>query len=67
MIVADYKDHFYKLDRCATSILDTECERIHQFIKGLRLPIRMSIQSLVVIGKFFFEVLDYAWVIKKML
>ena len=49
--------------RHATSILDTESERVRCFMKGLSFPIQMSTQSLVVIGRSFAKILDHTWVL----
>lgn len=66
MIVVEYEAYSYKLARYATSILDTEYARVCSFVRRLRLPIRMSNQSLVIVGRSFGKVSDHAWVIKEM-
>lgn len=43
MIVVEYDACFHKLASHAASILAMEFERVHCFVRGLRLPIRMSI------------------------
>lgn len=64
-IIAEYEAHVYELSRNTTFVLDIEYERVCCFIKGLRLPIRMSTQSLVTTGRSFTEVLDYSQVMKE--
>ncbi|KAF3613820.1 Serpin-ZX [Capsicum annuum] len=64
MTVAEYEAHFHKLARHATSILDTEYERVRCFVRGLRLPIRMATQSLVTAGRTFIEVANHSKVMK---
>lgn len=62
----EYESHFHELAKHATSILDTDYEGVHYFIRGLRLPFRMSTQSLIIVGRSFVEVSDHTQVIEAM-
>ncbi len=52
--------HFYEFSKRATSILDTGYERVHYFVRGLKLSLCMSTQSLVAAGRSFVKVSDHA-------
>lgn len=60
LIAVEYKDRFHDLSTHVTSILVTEYERVCCFYRGLRLFIRMSTQSLAIVGRFFVKVTDHA-------
>lgn len=53
------------LARHATSILNTEYDRVFYFIRRLKLPINMSTQSLVIVDRCYVEVLDHSRVIEE--
>lgn len=63
--ITEYEAHFHELSKYETSILDTKYERVRCFVRGLRLPIRMATQSLVVIGRTFAKVSEHAKVMKE--
>lgn len=60
-----YEAHFYELGRNATSIVYMNYEIIYYFVQGLRLPIHMATQSLVVVGRPFAELFIHTRVMEK--
>lgn len=66
MMAMEYEAYFYKLSWYTTSILETKYEKVHCFIFGLRLPIRMSTQSLVITDRSFAKVFGHAQVMEEM-
>lgn len=57
---AEYEAHFHKLARHTTSIRDTKYERVLFSVCGLRLPLCISTQCLVVVAWSFVVVIDHA-------
>lgn len=50
MTIEEYKAQFHELASHFTFISTTEYKKVGYFVRGLRLPVRMSTQSLVVEG-----------------
>ncbi|KAF3614009.1 hypothetical protein FXO38_35921 [Capsicum annuum] len=57
---------FHEFPRNANMILPTEYERIRCFARGLRLLPRRATQSLVTLGKYFYEIAEYFYEIEEM-
>lgn len=66
MTVAEYESYFHDLARNIISIFDTRHDIVHCFVRGFRLPINMSTQSLAALGKSFAQVSDHTRVIMEM-
>lgn len=66
MIAVEYKARFHMLARHAISILTTMFERVHFFVRGLRLPLCLFTQNLVLTARSFVEVSDHAQLMKEM-
>lgn len=48
------------LPRYATFIMTIEYKRVHYLVRGLRIPLRMSTQSLVAVSRPYAEIFDHA-------
>lgn len=65
MTIVEYESYFHELSRHATSIMGIKYERIYCFVRGLRLPLRISTQSLVVVDSSFSNVSNHAQVMEE--
>lgn len=66
MTVLEYDAQSHKLAEYATTILLIKYVQIWCFIQGLRHPLKMATQTLVVDGRYFIEVSNYAQTIENM-